>query len=326
MTPTTSSPRAALVLLALGLCTVLTGTAAATGTQNGGGACSATARAARQACGHEAQDDYWIAVGNCNNRGKPGERAACLRDARDELDEGAAECGDQFDARQDVCAALGQAAYAPHYQPDDFVDPLKIGGPTVAPNPYLPLVPGTRYTYENPAEGERIVVSVLRETIEIDGVTCIVVHDVVTDKATGDTIEDTDDFLAQDLQGNVWYFGEVSREYEDGFLVSLDGSWRAGVDDAKAGILMRAAPQVGDIYRQEFLLGEAEDIAEVTSLAGSATSPYASCAGTCLVTKEYTPTEPGSFERKFYKPGLGLIRIVNPESGAREVLVKVEKF
>lgn len=330
MTNTSSIPTRAFALLALGLFAMFVAgpSALASGNKSrkNDNACSTTARDARLACSHEVSDDFWIAAGNCENIADPDERSVCLHEARDALRESARECQEQHDARRDVCAKLGQATFEPEYHASDFVDPLAVGGPAVQPNPYLPLVPGTRYRYENEFDGETIIVSVTHETIEIDGVICILVRDVVTDSESGDLIEDTDDFLAQDTQGNVWYFGEVSREYEDGFLASLDGSWRAGVDDAHAGILMKAAPQVGDVYRQEFMLGEAEDVAEVTDLAGSAMSPYASCAGNCLVTSEYTPMSPGSIEHKYYKPGLGQVLVHDPETNSREVLVAVEIF
>lgn len=329
MNTSLSNPARALVLLTLGTCVALAvGSAVAadaSATARNGGACATTSQAARNACIKEAQDDYWIAIGNCANLADAAGRPQCREDARSELGEAGPDCRDQYDARQDVCEALGEGPYAPEYDPSDFVNPLDIGG-SVAPNNYLPLVPGTRFTYRNNAAGEQVVVSVTRGTIEIDGVTCIVVRDVVTEISSGELVEDTDDYFAQDVHGNVWYFGEVSREYEDGFLVSLDGSWRAGIDDAKAGILMEAAPQVGDVYRQEFLLGEAEDLARVVNLSGTASSPHASCRGTCLVTKEFTPLEPDALERKYYKPGLGMILIVNAENGEREALVAVETF
>ena len=38
------------------------------------------------------------------------------------------------------------------------------------------------------------------------------------------------------MDGNVWYLGEDSKEYEDGEVVSTAGSWEAGVGRAQAGI------------------------------------------------------------------------------------------
>lgn len=328
LTANTTS-RSALVPLAAALCaTLLAGAAVAGGPADSDpqGACATTSHAGRNACSSEATDDYWIDIGNCANLGDASARPGCRQDARAARKEASVECDDVFAARQLVCEALGQAPYDPALDPSQFVHPDKIGGPEVAVNPYLPLKAGTRYEYLARQSGERIVVEVTYDTIEIDGVVCRIVRDVVTDLESGELIEDTDDYFAQDLQGNVWYFGEISRNYEDGLLTDLDGSWRAGVDGAKAGILMKSAPQVGDMYRQEFLLGDAEDLAEVIRLDGNASSPYASCAGNCLVTREFTPLSPGGFEKKYYRPGLGLILAIHPDSGEREVLVKVSTF
>ena len=121
-----------------------------------------------------------------------------------------------------------------------------------------------------------------------------------------------------------WYFGEISWNSRDGRLVSLHGSWRAGVDGAKPGIVMKAQPRVADIYRQEFALAEAEDIAAVVSLAGHASVPAASCTN-CLVTAEFTPLEPDVDERKYYKSGIGLILAVNRVTGERLELVSIQQ-
>jgi hypothetical protein len=135
----------------------------------------------------------------------------------------------------------------------------------------------------------------------------------------GEVMEDTDDWFAQDTDGNVWYFGEISKEYEDGELVGIEGSWKAGEDGAKPGILMKAVPQVGEVYRQEFLLGEAEDMGEVLSLTGSAVVPAASCSEDCAVIKDFTPLEPDADEDKYYAPGIGLILEVDNEDGGERV-------
>jgi hypothetical protein len=314
--------------LTLAICAILLASAAvasAPADVDPPGACAATSRAGRNACANEATDDYWIDIGNCANLGDASQRPGCRQDARTAQQEALLECGEVFVARQQVCEALGQGPYDPEIAPSQFADPDDIGG-AVAVNAYLPLKAGMRYEYLGKRSGERVVVEVTYDTIEIAGVTCRIVHDVVTDLETGEAIEDTDDYFAQDLQGNVWYFGEIARNYEDGLLTDLDGSWRAGLDDAKPGIVMKAAPQVGDVYRQEFLLGDAEDLAEVIKLNGSASSPYTSCAGNCLVTGEFTPLEPGGFEKKYYKPGIGMILALKPETGEREVLVKVSSF
>jgi hypothetical protein len=134
------------------------------------------------------------------------------------------------------------------------------------------------------------------------GVECVVVNDKAWEN--GKLIERTYDWHAQDKEGNVWYFGEDTKEYENGKVVSTKGSWEAGVDGAKPGIIMQAHPKVGQSYRQEYYKGEAEDMAKVINLNESVTVPYGSFDHV-LVTKEWTPLEPSYAEHKYYAPGVG---------------------
>ncbi len=281
--------------------------------------CTRTANVAALACQHEIQDDYWIAIGKCNNLSGDGARVQCNKDAKLALKDGEADCGAQRKARLDVCDAVGEAPYDPQINPAMFVDPAQIGS-SVAPNPYLPLVPGQKRVYREKDGPETITVTVTGATREILGVKCAVVRDVVMED--GMVIEDTTDWFAQDIYGNVWYFGEIVQDFENGLLVSIDGTWTVGVDGAKAGIVMKAAPAVGETYRQEFALGNAEDMAEVLSLTTSAAVPATSCNGNCLVTRDFTPIAPGVDEHKYYQPGVGLILEVDPETGKRVELLE----
>ena len=128
--------------------------------------------------------------------------------------------------------------------------------------------------------------------------------------------------LAQDVEGNVWYFGELSMEFEDGEPVGLEGSWEAGEDGAKPGIVMWANPEVGEVYRQEFFLTEAEDMGEVLSLDQTVTVPYGRFEN-CVMTKDFTPIEPDVEENKFYASGVGVVLEIDVESGERAELVDV---
>ncbi|HEX3325477.1 MAG TPA: hypothetical protein VHV50_00630, partial [Actinomycetota bacterium] len=170
---------------------------------------------------------------------------------------------------------------------------------------------GTTFIYEGKtANGpERVETYVSHNTREVLGVKCTVVRDKAF--LDGKLSEDTFDWYAQDSEGNVWYFGEDTKEYENGKVVSTKGSWEAGVDGAKPGIVMEANPRVGDSYRQEYYEGQAEDMAEVLSLDASGLNdavsvPYGSF-GDVLMTKEWNPLEPGVLEYKYYAPGTGLI-------------------
>ena len=168
-------------------------------------------------------------------------------------------------------------SYRPAISPADFVSTID--------NPFLPLKPGTRFVYESATEKgvERTETVVTSETRKVLGVICVVVWDSV--RLNGELIEDTYDWYAQDGQGNVWYFGEDSKEYKGGKLVGTKGSWGAGVDGAQPGIVMKATPQVGDSYRQEYYQGEAEDMAKVVALGEKVSVPFGSFAG-CLKTIE----------------------------------------
>src|SRR5829696_2065407 len=183
-------------------------------------------------------------------------------------------------------------AYSPHINPSEFT--------TKVDNEYFPMEPGTTFLYEGGTEhGE---MSVTHDTKKVMGVECIVVDDRAWE---GDMlIEKTYDWFVQDKEGTVWYFGEDTKEYDNGEVVSTKGSWEAGVDGAKPGIIMQADPKVGESYRQEYYPGEAMDMAKVLSLNASVRVPYGSF-DRVLETKEWTPLQPGFSEKKYYVRGVG---------------------
>jgi hypothetical protein len=281
-------------------------------------ACSSTASVAYTACVYEVLDDFWIATGKCKNIADTSDRSQCLSDLKGFPREGREECSEQREARRDLCEDLGEAPYDPPFEASLFVNPADIGI-SVAPNPYFPISGGRTLVYQG--GDETVTVTFTGITKVISGVPCTVVRDVV--ELSGQVIEDTIDWFAQDLQGNVWYCGEAVQDFEDGELVSLDGSFKAGVNGAKPGILMKATPMVEDTYRLEFDLGNAEDTAEVLSLTGSATTPAISCAGTCLITEDTSPLSPDALENKYYAPGVGMILEVKPNSGERLELIQI---
>jgi hypothetical protein len=180
-------------------------------------------------------------------------------------------------------------------------------------NPYFPLPVGATWVLEAQTdEGlERISIEVLAETREIQGVTATVVRDTVTvDDAI---VEDTWDWFAQDADGNVWYLGEETCEFENGECVSMTGAWEWGVDGALPGIIMRASPTVdGQRYYSEYDVGNAEDAAEVVAVGVSLTVP----AGTfedCITTHETSTLDLTLDELKHYCPGVGNVRVEEPD-------------
>jgi hypothetical protein len=188
--------------------------------------------------------------------------------------------------------------YAPVIDPASFVTDID--------NPYLPFRPGATWVYEGTSDGQRehtqVVVTSQRK--QILGISAVVVRDTVS--VDGEVAEDTFDWYAQDKQGNVWYLGEDTKEYENGKVSSTEGSWQAGVAGAQPGIVMMAAPKVHAAYRQEYLNGQAEDLAQVLRLDATEHVP----AGTydhVAVIKEWTPLEPDIVEDKYYASGVGMI-------------------
>jgi hypothetical protein len=185
-------------------------------------------------------------------------------------------------------------------------------------NPYWPMKPGTRWVYR---EGrQRVVVRVTHRTKRVAaGIRGRVVRDTVTED--GKLVEDTFDWYAQDARGNVWYLGEDTTEYENGKPVSKEGSWEAGVDGAKAGIVMLAHPRVGRRYRQENYPGHAMDAAKVLSLREQVEVP-AGHFRRVLLTKEFNPLEPRVLEYKLYARGVGPVLALGISGGAdREELL-----
>jgi hypothetical protein len=194
-------------------------------------------------------------------------------------------------------------------------------------NPYLPMKPGSRWVYrETDVDGtrQRVVVTVTDRTKLIaNGVTARVVRDTV--RENGELVEDTFDWFAQDRKGNVWYLGEDTKEYENGKVVSTAGSWEAGVDGARAGVVMPAKPRVGMQYRQELYRGHAEDKARVLSLDDQAEVPAGHFRRT-LMTKDWNPLEPKVLEYKLYARGVGLVLAVGVSGGGgREELIRYER-
>lgn len=207
--------------------------------------------------------------------------------------------------------------YAPTIRPAAFSNKIT--------NRYFPLSVGTTYVYEGKKEGvpERVEMTVTGDTKTILGVRCVVIHDVVT--LRGELHEDTYDWYAQDGAGNVWYFGEVSKEYSGGQVISTKGSWEAGVAGAQPGIIMEASPRVGDTYRQEFYEGEAEDMAKVMSVSEKI-DVMGQSYSSVVQTEDFTSLDPGKLEHKSFAPGLGFVLGRMVKGGSEEIkLVSVTR-
>jgi hypothetical protein len=223
-------------------------------------------------------------------------------------------CGDD-DGDDASAPTLPQGSEHVELDPAEFT--------TEIDNPWWPMTPGSRWVYrETDSEGasQKVVVTVTNRTKAIaNGIEARVVHDVVTED--GEFVEVTDDWYAQDTDGNVWYLGEDTTEYENGKPVSQEGSFEAGVDGAEPGIIMPAQPEPGMTYRQEYLKGEAEDAGAIVSLDEQAEVP-AGHFEPALMTNDTNPLEPKVNEFKFFARGVGPVLAVSVSGGSdREELL-----
>lgn len=262
----------------------------------------------------EAQADYAMSIATCFNESDDDDKEDCLEEALDAFKEAVALLHDQYDARLDACGLLGGGPYDPELDEDDFSANVT--------NTYFPLIVGRSLVYEHrTVDGlETTVVMALPETVEIDGAECRAVSDIVS--LNGEVVEDTTDWFSQEESGDVWYFGEIVFNYEDGFLDDIDGSWRTDKDGAKPGVVMFDSPVPGTAYRQEFLVNEAEDMALILSVDATVSVPYGTFQH-CVETRDWNLLEPDTYELKYYAPGIGLVLEVDPDTGERTELVAI---
>ena len=207
------------------------------------------------------------------------------------------------------------AGYHPHINPARF-------GPHVT-NPWFPLRPGTTFVYAGSEDGDALIdiFTPSRHTKVIDGVRTRVVNDRLL--TNGVLSERTSDYYAQDVCGNVWYFGEDTAELDaHGHVLTREGSWRAGVHGAQPGVYMQRHPQLGRRFRQEWAPGNAEDQFRLVSKHAAPRVPYGAFHG-ALRTHESTALEPGVLDKKVYVRGIGQV-VEQTVKGGTELLLLVD--
>ena len=189
-------------------------------------------------------------------------------------------------------------------------------------NPWFPLTPGLTVVLRG-SEGRvryRERVRVTDRTRVILGVRTRVVRDVLR-RADGSLAERTTDWYAADDAGNVWYFGERTATFKrNGQLDSREGTWRAGRDGARAGIIMKAHPKATDAYRQEFYRGHAEDQAWTVGFQPTLRTPLRRFRHV-LRSFEWTRLEPGVVSVKLYARGVGIVREQDVAGGSEQFAV-----
>lgn len=334
-----------LALLAIATVAGMTGFSTSSHAQDGN-ACTKSATWAFIGCRNEMLDDYFVGRAICANESDEEDESDCLADVKEARLEDQALCAEQRAVRNDLCDALGEEPYDPDWQEIGFVaDPRDLN--TYVSNPYWPMVVGRTLVYQG--DGERVTVTVEDALKFIDGVYCIVFNDVVEEidedeladdsdendflALEGQAIENTDDWYAQDLDGNVWYCGEIavdSETFDEDVnegpeIISIDGSFKHNRDGAKAGFQMLANPTIGAVYRQENSIGEAEDAAEVVAtgvremreedvcendlIVDPADIVEERCAAGdgCIINREFQALEPDALAYKYVAWDIGTI-------------------
>lgn len=201
-------------------------------------------------------------------------------------------------------------------------------------NPYFILIPGYQSVLEMPEgteDREKSVETVLCDTrwINLDGrwIKTRVLEERAFEWEEGEdgeegewvTIEISLNWFAICKRTNaVYYFGEWSRDCEDGFdeddvcegEESNEGSWEAGVDGALPGLMMPGTPLRGSKYFQEIAPPDAVDRGEVVAVGFDETIPGVGSWSDCIEIHDTNPAEGdcGDDDAKKYCPGVGLIQ------------------
>jgi hypothetical protein len=189
----------------------------------------------------------------------------------------------------------------------DWLSDFQIAGRTLAAtgkNPYFILEPGFQLVLEG--RGQRLTITVLNETKEVDGTLTRVVEE--REEKSGQLVEVSRNYFAISPDtGDVFYFGEDVDMYEDGKITGHSGAWQAGQSNAKPGLITPGRLTVGMKYYQEQAPGKAMDRARVVSLTETRKTPAGTFTG-CLKTEESSALSPREKEFKIYAPGIGLIQ------------------
>jgi hypothetical protein len=295
--------------------------------------CTASAIAVHKACQFEAFDDYFKSSTACINTPDDSERASCYADLKTARREFLQACNSKLAGRRSICATIGEQRFDPPFNEQVFESNYR--SPTSV-NRYFPLKVG--YKWEFKGAGEVVRQEILDQTKLIDDVRCVVLRDIVT--KTGGVAEATDDWYAQSRSGNTWYCGEEVKDYEsfDGDqpkepeLVDISGSFKAGRNGDKPGIIFLGAPRVGVMYREEYSVANAEDLSQVLSIDYSygrnpsldrSVPPLLArllCANDCIVLKAINSNDPGVVAFKYYAPGIGNFLEVNAAGEAVQLV------
>ena len=213
---------------------------------------------------------------------------------------------------QTILAAVAVLAFSTAWgqskgKKSDWQDEFAISScnmATTGRNPYFVLEPGFQLVLEG--GDTKLQITVLSETKMVDGVNTRVVEE--KEWKDGKLHEIARNYFAICPQTkDVFYFGEDVEFYENGKVVKREGSWLAGTNGNKAGLIMPGTPKLNMKYYQELAPGVAMDRAEIESLTETCKTPAGTFSG-CMKVKETSGIELLAKEYKYHAPGIGLVR------------------
>ncbi len=106
-------------------------------------------------------------------------------------------------------------------------------------NEYFILEPGYKAILEsqNKPDNSQLIITVLNETKVVNGIETRVVEEKETED--GELKEISRNYLAIcNPTSDVFYFGEDVDMYENGAVTNHEGTWLAGIEDSKPGLIM----------------------------------------------------------------------------------------
>jgi hypothetical protein len=180
-----------------------------------------------------------------------------------------------------------------------FSDPTKVT------NPLFPVSKQDSVLMVGHVDGKpfRTEVTLLPETriIEWQGQRIETLVSQYTAYLDGRIQEVAYDLYAQADDGSVWYFGEDVADFEDGAIVTKEGTWIAG-KDGPAAMIMPSGPKVGDAYRTENTPGIAFEEVSVKAVGKTLDGPLGPVKGGLLAEELHMD---GKTEGKTFAPGYG---------------------
>jgi len=198
----------------------------------------------------------------------------------------------------------GAQGMGPQSSWQDEFDIAKCNMLTTGRNPYYVLEPGFQLVLEG--GDTKLQITVLEETKTVDGVVTRVVEE--KEWIDGQLYEVAKNYFAMCEQTkDVFYFGEDVDFYKNGKVVKHDGSWLAGTNGNRPGLIMPGKPKLKMKYYQEIAPKVAMDRAEIVSLDETCKTPAGTFSG-CMKVKESSAIDAFAKEYKYHAPKIGLIR------------------